>query len=363
MKTKDIDINQIKKIHGISGRIKKEIICNFKHQLNTTAENRFKEITFYHDNCNINIKTLCKVFNVSRSGYYAYIKRKKHQKEFKDAKIIKAIRSIQEHYDYIYGINKVRLELIRNHGAILTKGTIARNKVYRLMKENGLLSRCICNKGNSVMYNSHNNIYRNLIKVSTPTSKLFQRFGTDVCEVKTPEGKLYVSVVQEQCCNGLFGYMITKRMTVNVIEKTVDQAMAFVPGTKQVIIHSDRGVLYKTRAYRKLCEGYNLTPSMSRPSTPTDNGQTESIFSCLVREKLRRIPIISMKQVKKEIENYFYFYNYVRINERLGMPPMEYYYRHKDDENLILDLHNKEYSNIYDLIEFAESSSSLETYN
>lgn len=135
MKTKDIDINQIKKIHGISGRIKKEIICNFKHQLNTTAENRFKEITFYHDNCNINIKTLCKVFNVSRSGYYEYIKRKKNQKESKDAKIIKAIRSIQEHYDYIYGINKVRLELISNHGAILTKGIIARNKVYRLMKD------------------------------------------------------------------------------------------------------------------------------------------------------------------------------------------------------------------------------------
>lgn len=55
MKTKDIDINQIKKIHGISGRIKKEIIYNYRYQLNTTAENRFKEITFYHDNCNISI--------------------------------------------------------------------------------------------------------------------------------------------------------------------------------------------------------------------------------------------------------------------------------------------------------------------
>lgn len=64
------------------------------------------------------------------------------------------------------------------------------------------------------------------------------------------------------------------------------------------------------------------------------------------------------KQVKKEIENYFYFYNYVRINERLGMSPMEYYYRHKEDDSLISDLHNKEYSNIYDLIEFVEGSSS-----
>lgn len=353
MKTKDIDLDIIKKIQGIEDRIKKEIIYNFKHQINTTAENRYKEITFYHDNCNVNIKTLCKVFSVSRSGYYEYIKRKKNQKESKDAKIIKAIRSIQEHYDYIYGINKVRLELIRNHCAILTKGTIARNKVYRLMKENGLLSRCVSNKGNSVMYNSHNSIYRNLIKVSTPTSKLFQRFGTDVCEVKTPEGKLYISAVQEQCCNGLFGYIITKRMTMDVIGKTVEQAMAFVPGTKQMIIHSDRGVLYKTKAYRNLCKSYNLTPSMSRPSTPTDNGQTESFFSCLAREKLRRITIISMKQVIKEIENYFYFYNYVRINERLGMPPMEYYYLHKNDEELIENLHARDYSNFYEIIDFA----------
>ena len=45
-----------------------------------------------------------------------------------------------------------------------------------------------------------------------------------------------------------------------------------------------------------------------------------------------------MKQVKKEIENYFYFYNYVRINERPGMPPMEYYYLHKNDEELIANL-------------------------
>lgn len=241
MKTKDIDINQIKKIQGIDERIKREIICNIRHQLSTTANNRFEEITFYHIYYKINIKVLCKVFNVSRSAYYGYIKRKKTQKESKDAKILNAIRSIQEHYDYIYGINKVRLELIRNHRAILKNGTISRNKVYRLMKENGLLSRCICNKGNSVLYNPHNCIYRNLIKVSTPTPKLFQRFGTDVCEVKTPEGKLYVSAVQEQCCDGIFGYIITKRMTVDVIGKTVEQAMAFVPGTKQMIIHSDRG--------------------------------------------------------------------------------------------------------------------------
>ena len=40
------------------------------------------------------------------------------------------IRNIQEHYDYIYGINKVRLELIRNYRDSLTRGTIARNKVY-----------------------------------------------------------------------------------------------------------------------------------------------------------------------------------------------------------------------------------------
>lgn len=40
------------------------------------------------------------------------------------------------------------------------------------------------------------------------------------------------------------------------------------------------------------------------------------------------------------------------------MSPMEYYYRHKEDDSLISDLHNKEYSNIYDLIEFVEGSSS-----
>ena len=102
-------IENVKKGHIVPDLsvFEKEIIYNYRYQLNTTAENRFKEITFYHDNCNISIKTLCKVFNVSRSGYYAYIKRKKNQKESKDAKIIKAIRSIQEHYDYIYGINKV----------------------------------------------------------------------------------------------------------------------------------------------------------------------------------------------------------------------------------------------------------------
>ena len=105
-------------------------------------------------------------------------------------------------------------------------------------------------------------------------------------------------------------------MTVDVIGKTVEQAMAFVPGTKQMIIHSDRGVLYKTKAYRNLCKGYYLTPSMSRPSTPTDNGQTES------------------------------------LNERLGMPPMEYYYLHKNDKELIANLHTKDYSNFYEIIDF-----------
>ena len=60
-------------------------------------------------------------------------------------------------------------------------------KYVALMKESTILSHCICNKGNSILYNPYNRIYKYLTKVSMPTDKLFQRFDTDVCKVKTLE--------------------------------------------------------------------------------------------------------------------------------------------------------------------------------
>lgn len=225
MRSKDFDIDQILNINKVDERIKKEIIYNYKYNRTIPAYSRFNDVTFYHKYYNLQISTLCKVFNVSRSAYYEYLKRENNKKESKDKEIIEVIKNIQEHYDYIYGINKVRLELKRNHCEILKNGTISRRKVYRLMKENGLLSRCICNKKNHVIYNSHNNIYKNLIGISTPTKNMFERLGTDVLERKTLEGKLYLSIVQEQCCDGIFGFVITRRMTYDIVSKTVEQAM------------------------------------------------------------------------------------------------------------------------------------------
>ena len=80
----------------------------------------------------------------------------------------------------------------------------------------------------------------------------------------------------------------------------------------KMIIHTDQGSVYSSKSFNELLPLYNITHSMSRVGTPTDNASMESINGWLKEELFNDFDILDTDNVEKCIEDYIHFFNYER---------------------------------------------------
>ena len=92
----------------------------------------------------------------------------------------------------------------------------------------------------------------------------------------------------------------------------------------QMILHSDQGSVYASKAYNDLLPMY-VTHSMSRVGTPTDNGAMESINGWIKAELFMDFHVTGDRHVETEIDEYITFFNEQRPAYALNyLTPKQY---------------------------------------
>ena len=76
----------------------------------------------------------------------------------------------------------------------------------------------------------------------------------------------------------------------------------------QMILHSDQGSVYASKAYQDLLPMY-VTRSMSRAGTPTDNATIEAINGWIKAELFMDFHVTGQKPIQEEINDYILFFN------------------------------------------------------
>jgi len=151
---------------------------------------------------------------------------------------------------------------------------------------------------------------------------------TDITEIKTAEGKLYVSVIEDCFDNAVLGLSIADNMKAELCVETLRSALTAYPGLRGAIIHSDRGSQYTSNEYRKAIEKYGINQSMnSAGGRCHDNAKCESLWGRFKEELLydrydtEKMPMVDVKSL---IWRYFMSYwNNRRIcSANGGLPPM-----------------------------------------
>ena len=77
----------------------------------------------------------------------------------------------------------------------------------------------------------------------------------------------------------------------------------------EMILQSDQGSVYTSKAYNELLPMYGITRSMSRAGTPTDNAAMESINGWIKAELFTDLHVTGEKSVQEEIDDYISFFN------------------------------------------------------
>ena len=261
------------------------------------------------------VSVMCKFFEVSRSGYYAFVKRLGQPEH--DTELAEQIKECQKVTDKTYGYRRVWIWL--------TRKKIHRNPktVLRVMKKYGLLSeirrrRKWVNLGQQVYK------YENLLARQFRADKPNTKWVTDISYIHTKEGVLYLSMIRDLYDNSIVAYKTATQQTVNLVLDTIRLAMKKEKKrvAAELQLHSDQGFQYTSHAYFKLTQSYGITPSMSRKGNPYDNAMAENFFSILKTECIYRHKPKTFNEANDLIDRYIHFYNHERIQNKTGVAPL-----------------------------------------
>ena len=259
------------------------------------------------------ISEMCRFFEVSRSGYYGFVKRM--DKPAKDLELSELIGECQQETKQTYGYRRVAIWLERR-GIHHNPKTI-----LRVMNKYSLLSvvrrRRYCN------YSQALHRYENLLNRDFHADRPNQKWVTDISYIKTDQGFLYLSVIRDLYDRSIVAYKTSTVQNINLVLNTIRAAKRKEKVTGELQLHSDQGFQYTSQGYFKLTQSYHITPSMSRRGNPYDNALAENFFSILKTECIYRTKIKTFAEARCLIDDYIHFYNHQRIQLITKLTPLE----------------------------------------
>ena len=266
---------------------------------------------------------MCKVLNISESGYYRWLKNR-NKPSARKLLSVKIQEILDAHPDNSnYGIERMQTALDQ-------KGIhVSRRTIYRAMTEMGIVHKKRTPRGITKVTTEIQD-RENLIKRDFSAEKPLQKLLSDITEIQCSDGKLYVSAVLD-CYNGeILSIAMDNNMKKELCIRTLNELKSeYGKKLRGAIFHSDRGSQYTSEAFKATLQKIGLRQSLSGTGHCFDNARMESFFATLKKEKIYRISAykLTREQVKTIIFRYiFVYYNRIRITSFNpgGLPPVAY---------------------------------------
>lgn len=165
----------------------------------------------------------------------------------------------------------------------------------------------------------------NILQRKFKADKPNQKWVTDITEFKVKDKKLYLSPILDLYNQEIISYELSERPVFNQVVLMLKKAFKKVNNTEDLVVHSDQGWQYQMKQYQSLLKEKGIIQSMSRKGNCLDNAIIENFFGTLKSELFYLKKFDSIQELKKEIKEYIYYYNEVRIKSNLNkMSPIQY---------------------------------------
>ena len=262
------------------------------------------------------VTVLCRAFEVSRSGFYAWAGGEESPRAKEDERLKVAITAVHKQSRETYGPLRMQPELA-------AQGFVAgRDRIARLRRELSL--RCKQKRKFKATTNSNHDlpVAENLLNQTFEPTRPNEAWVTDITYVATGEGWLYLAGIKDVFTCELVGYAMGERMTQALTAQALWRAVRNKRPPPGLIHHSDRGSQYCAHDYRNLVEQFGMQASMSRRGNCYDNAPMESFWGSLKNELVHHQRYATRADAQAAIQEYIEsFYNRQRRHSRLGNVP------------------------------------------
>jgi len=266
------------------------------------------------------LEKMCKILEVSRSGYHKYVNRKMSIRKLENIYLLEQIKKIHEKSHSIYGSRKIRVEL-RAMGI-----NCNRKRISRIMRENGIYSKTK-RRFKVTTKSKHNKpVAENLVNRNFKVEEANKIWVSDITYIWTSQGWLYLAVVLDLYSRMVVGWSLSQRINCGLVKQAIMQALTNRRVEEGLIFHSDRGSQYASKEVVKILEAHKSKQSMSGKGNCYDNSVAESFFHTLKTELIYFASYSTIEEARSCIFDYIeIFYNRQRRHSTLNyFSPIEF---------------------------------------
>jgi len=271
------------------------------------------------------LRLMCRLLRVSRSGYYAWVKREPSARSQANEALVLEIRAAHARSRNTYGSPRV-FKALKEQGF-----RVGENRVARLMREQGIKSKTHRRFRSTTNSDHAHPIAPNLLQrhfAPAETKETNRVWASDITYIWTREGWLYLAVVLDLSSRRVVGWSMQENPASSLTIAALNMALTSRRRSKRATLlhHSDRGIQYAASNYRELLVANRIDCSMSRKGDCWDNAVTESFFATLKKELVRDSDWRTRDEARSAIFDFIeVWYNRERKHSALGYrSPVEY---------------------------------------
>lgn len=276
------------------------------------------------------IAEMCRVLEVSRSGFYDWAVRPPSDRELTDRQLAIEIEAIWECSDRTYGAPRVHRWLTKQGFRVGCK------RVARIMRTHGWEGETGRRKVRTTIVDRGATAAEDrLSRDFNPTAPDVAWCG-DITYLRTGEGWLFLATVIDLYSRRVIGWSVAGHMRTELVTDALNMAVATRGGHADgVVFHSDRGSQYTSAAFGELCERLGVVQSMGATGVCWDNATAESFFGTLKRELANRRRWATRADARRDLIRWIEgWFNTRRLHSTINYnSPVEHenlYYRRGD---------------------------------
>jgi putative transposase len=260
------------------------------------------------------VKTMCRVLEVSRSGYHAWTKRKPSARKLEDARLTDRIAEIHALNRKVYGSPRIHAELVMADGE-----RIARKRVERLMRQAGISALVARKRGKTTIRVPGVRVCEDLVDRAFLAAAPDRLWVADITYLRTWEGWLYLVAVQDVYSRRIVGWSMADHMRTELVTDALQMALQRRQPAPGLIWHSDQGSQFVSLAFGQQARAAGIAQSMGSRGDCFDNAVAESFFATLKKELIHARSWPSKAELRTEVFDYIeVFFNRRRRHSTLG---------------------------------------------
>lgn len=267
------------------------------------------------------IQIMCRVLEVSRSGFHAWAAREPSARAVADAALSGRIAEIHAESGETYGSPRVHAELRLEDGV-----HVGHKRIERLMRSAGLSGMVPRRSGKTTISVPGIRTAPDLVERDFNPTAINRLWSADITYIRTWEGWLYLASVMDLYSRRIVGWALADHLRAELVLDALEMAVKRRRPDVGLVHHSDRGSQYTSLVFTRRCRSVGIDVSMGSRGDCFDNAAHESFHASLKKDVIHRQAWPTKAEARTAVFEYVEaFYNRRRRHSTLGMlSPLEF---------------------------------------